>query len=346
MIYKITALPGDGIGPEILEGTLKILEKLSRKYNIDYELETYDFGGAAIDNYSDPLPSSTLEACKASDAILLGAIGGPKWNDSPKRPEAGLLALRKNLELFANLRPTAVVEGASKFSPLKEERVKGTDFVIVRELTGGLYFGEPKTLADDHAIDSLTYSKEEIERLAHAAFKLAQSRRKKLTSVDKENVLASSKLWRKTINEVAASYPDVEVQHLLVDACSMHLITNPTQFDVIVTENLFGDILSDEASVIPGSLGVSPSVSYGQKGTKLYEPIHGSAPDIAGKDIANPTGMILSLAMCCKETFNEVQAAEELEAIVYNLLKTGFTTPDLGGNAHTSEIFDKILQQL
>ncbi|MGN5882433.1 3-isopropylmalate dehydrogenase [Staphylococcus simulans] len=346
MSYKITALPGDGIGPEILEGTLKILEKLSRKYNIDYELETYDFGGAAIDNYSDPLPSSTLEACKASDAILLGAIGGPKWNDSPKRPEAGLLALRKNLELFANLRPTAVVEGASKFSPLKEERVKGTDFVIVRELTGGLYFGEPKTLADDHAIDSLTYSKEEIERLAHAAFKLAQSRRKKLTSVDKENVLASSKLWRKTINEVAASYPDVEVQHLLVDACSMHLITNPTQFDVIVTENLFGDILSDEASVIPGSLGVSPSVSYGQKGTKLYEPIHGSAPDIAGKDIANPTGMILSLAMCCKETFNEVQAAEELEAIVYNLLKTGFTTPDLGGNAHTSEIFDKILQQL
>ncbi|MGV3129664.1 3-isopropylmalate dehydrogenase [Staphylococcus simulans] len=346
MSYKITALPGDGIGPEILEGTLKILEKLSRKYNIDYELETYDFGGATIDNYSDPLPSSTLEACKASDAILLGAIGGPKWNDSPKRPEAGLLALRKNLELFANLRPTAVVEGASKFSPLKEERVKGTDFVIVRELTGGLYFGEPKTLADDHAIDSLTYSKEEIERLAHAAFKLAQSRRKKLTSVDKENVLASSKLWRKTINEVAASYPDVEVQHLLVDACSMHLITNPTQFDVIVTENLFGDILSDEASVIPGSLGVSPSVSYGQKGTKLYEPIHGSAPDIAGKDIANPTGMILSLAMCCKETFNEVQAAEELEAIVYNLLKTGFTTPDLGGNAHTSEIFDKILQQL
>ncbi|WP_114602981.1 3-isopropylmalate dehydrogenase [Staphylococcus sp. EZ-P03] len=346
MSYKITALPGDGIGPEILEGTLKILEKLSRKYNIDYELETYDFGGAAIDNYSDPLPSSTLEACKASDAILLGAIGGPKWNDSPKRPEAGLLALRKNLELFANLRPTAVVEGASKFSPLKEERVKGTDFVIVRELTGGLYFGEPKTLADDHAIDSLTYSKAEIERIAHAAFKLAESRRKKLTSVDKENVLASSKLWRKTINEVAASYPDVEVQHLLVDACSMHLITNPTQFDVIVTENLFGDILSDEASVIPGSLGVSPSVSYGQKGTKLYEPIHGSAPDIAGKDIANPTGMILSLAMCCRETFNEVQAAEELESIVYDLLKTGFTTPDLGGNAHTSEIFDKILQQL
>lgn len=346
MSYKITALPGDGIGPEILEGTLKILEKLSRKYNIDYELETYDFGGAAIDNYSDPLPSSTLEACKASDAILLGAIGGPKWNDSPKRPEAGLLALRKNLELFANLRPTAVVEGASKFSPLKEERVKGTDFVIVRELTGGLYFGEPKTLADDHAIDSLTYSKAEIERIAHAAFKLAQSRRKKLTSVDKENVLASSKLWRKTINEVAAAYPDVEVQHLLVDACSMHLITNPTQFDVIVTENLFGDILSDEASVIPGSLGVSPSVSYGQKGTKLYEPIHGSAPDIAGKDIANPTGMILSLAMCCRETFNEVQAAEELESIVYDLLKTGFTTPDLGGNAHTSEIFDKILQQL
>ncbi|PTJ90690.1 3-isopropylmalate dehydrogenase [Staphylococcus simulans] len=346
MSYKITALPGDGIGPEILEGTLKILEKLSGKYNIDYELETYDFGGAAIDNYGDPLPSSTLEACKQSDAILLGAIGGPKWTNSPKRPEAGLLALRKNLELFANIRPTAVVEGATEFSPLKAERVQGTDLVIVRELTGGLYFGEPKKLAEDHAIDSLTYTKAEVERIAHAAFKLAQSRRKKLTSVDKENVLASSKLWRKTVDEVSASYPDVEVEHLLVDACSMHLITRPTQFDVIVTENLFGDILSDEASVIPGSLGVSPSVSYGQKGTKLYEPIHGSAPDIAGQDIANPTGMVLSLAMCFRETFNQAEAAEELEKIVYGLLKEGFTTPDLGGKAHTSEIFDKILQQL
>ncbi|AYU55689.1 3-isopropylmalate dehydrogenase [Staphylococcus debuckii] len=346
MSYRVTALPGDGIGPEILSGTLKILEKLSKKYNIDYQIETHDFGGAAIDNYGEPLPKTTLEACEKSDAILLGAIGGPKWDQHPKRPESGLLALRKNLELFANLRPTKVVEGATRFSPLKEERVAGTDFVIVRELTGGLYFGEPKKLEEQQAIDSLTYTKAEIERIAHAAFQLAASRNNKLTSVDKENVLASSKLWRQTINEVAEDYPSVTVEHLLVDACSMHLITRPTQFDVIVTENLFGDILSDEASVIPGSLGLSPSVSYGQRGTKLYEPIHGSAPDIANQDIANPTGMILSLAMCCRETFESNAAAEELENIVYRLIKDGVTTPDLGGTAHTSEIFNQILQQL
>lgn len=346
MSYRVTALPGDGIGPEILSGTLKILEKLSNKYNIDYQIETHDFGGAAIDNYGDPLPKTTLEACEKSDAILLGAIGGPKWDQHPKRPESGLLALRKNLELFANLRPTKVVEGATRFSPLKEERVAGTDFVIVRELTGGLYFGEPKQLEEQQAIDSLTYTKAEIERIAHAAFQLAESRNNKLTSVDKENVLASSKLWRQTINEVAENYPNVTVEHLLVDACSMHLITRPTQFDVIVTENLFGDILSDEASVIPGSLGLSPSVSYGQRGTKLYEPIHGSAPDIANQDIANPTGMLLSLAMCCRETFENNAAAEELENIVYQLIKDGVTTPDLGGTAHTSKIFNQILQQL
>lgn len=346
MTYQITALPGDGIGPEILSGTLQILEKLSKKYHIDYNLETYDFGGAAIDNYGAPLPTSTLEACEKSDAILLGAIGGPKWNDHPKRPEAGLLALRKNLELYANLRPTKVVEGATRFSPLKEERVAGTDFVIVRELTGGLYFGEPKKLEENQAIDSLTYTKDEIERIAHAAFQLAENRNNKLTSVDKENVLASSKLWRQTINKVSENYPNVEVEHLLVDACSMHLITRPTQFDVIVTENLFGDILSDEASVIPGSLGLSPSVSYGQKGTKLYEPIHGSAPDIAGKNIANPTGMVLSLAMCFRETFNQNEAADELENIVYQLIKDGITTPDLGGKASTEDIFNQILQQL
>lgn len=346
MTYQITALPGDGIGPEILSGTLKVLEKLSQKYDIQYELNTFDFGGAAIDNYGDPLPLSTLKACEQSDAVLLGAIGGPKWNNAPKRPEAGLLTLRKSLELYANIRPTVVVNGASQYSPLKEERVQGTDFVIVRELTGGLYFGEPKKLEESHAIDSLTYTKAEVERIVHAAFKLAQSRKKKLTSVDKENVLATSKLWRRTVDEVSAQYPDVEVQHLLVDACSMHLITNPTQFDVIVTENLFGDILSDEASVIPGSLGLSPSVSYGQKGTKLYEPIHGSAPDIAGKDIANPTGMLLSLAMCFRETFELPKAAQELETLVYDLLKNGVTTPDLGGSSKTSEIFEHILKQL
>ncbi|MBU0439214.1 3-isopropylmalate dehydrogenase [Staphylococcus succinus] len=340
MSYKIVALPGDGIGPEILNGSLEILELLSQSFNFNYELEKHDFGGIAIDNHGIPLPDSTLTACKNANAILLGAVGGPNWTDPNNRPEQGLLGIRKALGLFANIRPTTVTNGTSHLSPIKEERVAGTDFIIVRELTGGIYFGEPKKWDDNNALDSLTYSRTEIDRIARVAFDLAQKRDKKLTSVDKENVLSSSKLWRKVINDVAQDYPEVEVNHLLVDACAMHLITNPSQFDVIVTENLFGDILSDEASVIPGSLGLSPSASFSERGPRLYEPIHGSAPDIANQDKANPFGMLLSVVMCLRESLNELEAAEKLETIIYELIKDGKTTSDLNGKYKTSEIFN------
>lgn len=346
MSYKIVALPGDGIGPEILNGSLEILQQLSKEFHFEYELESHDFGGIAIDNHGKPLPDSTLNACKNADAILLGAVGGPKWTDPNNRPEQGLLGIRKALGLFANIRPTTVTNGTSHLSPIKEERVAKTDFILVRELTGGIYFGEPKQLSENDALDSLTYTRDEIERIARVGFELAQKRHKKLTSVDKENVLSSSKLWRNVINEVSQSYPDVEVNHLLVDACAMHLITNPLQFDVIVTENLFGDILSDEASVIPGSLGLSPSASFSEQGPRLYEPIHGSAPDIANQDIANPFGMLLSVAMCLRESLNEDKAADKLENVIYQLIKEGKTTHDLNGNYLTSEIFNYVKENL
>ncbi|PNZ27479.1 3-isopropylmalate dehydrogenase [Staphylococcus petrasii] len=345
MTYSIVALPGDGIGPEILNGSLELLKLISEKYHFTYTLESFDFGGAAIDSHGTSLPDDTLVACEKADAILLGAVGGPKWTDPNNRPEQGLLKLRKSLGLFANIRPTKVTEGATQFSPLKEERVEGTDLVIVRELTSGIYFGEPRHINEREALDSLTYTKQEVERIARVAFELASHRKKKVTSVDKENVLASSKLWRQTVIEVSKDYPEVELNHLLVDACSMHLITNPTQFDVIVTENLFGDILSDEASVIPGSLGLSPSASFSLEGPRLYEPIHGSAPDIANQNIANPVGMILSLAMCLRESLNQDKAATELEDYVYTLIKEGKTTPDLGGNYKTSEIFNLLKEK-
>ncbi|WP_436967075.1 3-isopropylmalate dehydrogenase [Staphylococcus xylosus] len=346
MSHKIVALPGDGIGPEILNGSLEVLQQLSKSFNFDYGIETHDFGGIAIDNHGEPLPESTLNACKNADAILLGAVGGPNWTDPNNRPEQGLLGIRKALGLFANIRPTTVTNGTSHLSPIKEERVAGTDFILVRELTGGIYFGEPKQLNDNDALDSLTYTRSEIERIARVAFDLAQKRHKKLTSVDKENVLSSSKLWRQVINDVAVEYPEVEVNHLLVDACAMHLITNPSQFDVIVTENLFGDILSDEASVIPGSLGLSPSASFSEHGPRLYEPIHGSAPDIANQNIANPFGMLLSVVMCLRESLNQNKAADKLEAIIYQLIKEGKTTRDLNGDYNTSDIFNYVKENL
>lgn len=346
MSYKIVALPGDGIGPEILNGSLEILSQLSDIYNFHYEIETHDFGGIAIDNHGTPLPDTTLNACKQADAILLGAVGGPKWTDPNNRPEQGLLGIRKALGLFANIRPTIVTSGISHLSPIKKERVAGTDFILVRELTGGIYFGEPKHWNEDKALDSLTYTRTEIERIARVAFDLAQNRHKKLTSVDKENVLSSSKLWRKVINDVSKEYPEVEVNHLLVDACAMHIITNPSQFDVIVTENLFGDILSDEASVIPGSLGLSPSASFSEQGPRLYEPIHGSAPDIANKDIANPFGMLLSVVMCLRESLNAPEAAQKLESVIYQLIEDEKTTQDLNGKYKTTDIFKFIKQNL
>lgn len=346
MTYKITALPGDGIGPEILEGSIEILEALAKKFEFEYDLVTKDFGGIAIDKHGEPLPPETLEACQNSDAILLGAVGGPKWTNPKNRPEHGLLGIRKSLKLYANIRPTIVTEATAHLSPLKESLVKDTDFIIVRELTGGLYFGEPKYFNENQAVDTLTYTTEEITRIAHIAFKLALKRKKVVTSVDKENVLSSSKLWRQTLEQVSKEYPDVTLNHLLVDACSMHLITNPKQFDVIVTENLFGDILSDEASVIPGSLGLSPSASFGESGPSLYEPIHGSAPDIAGQNKANPSGMLLSLAMCIRESLHQPECAQHLENIVFNTINEGIATKDLGGSYSTSEVFEAIKKSI
>ncbi|MEB7725100.1 3-isopropylmalate dehydrogenase [Mammaliicoccus fleurettii] len=346
MTYKITALPGDGIGPEILEGSIEILEALAKKFEFEYDLVTKDFGGIAIDKHGEPLPPETLEACQNSDAILLGAVGGPKWTNPKNRPEHGLLGIRKSLKLFANIRPTIVTEATAHLSPLKESLVKDTDFIIVRELTGGLYFGEPKYFNENQAVDTLTYTTEEITRIAHIAFKLALKRKNVVTSVDKENVLSSSKLWRQTLEQVSKEYPDVTLNHLLVDACSMHLITNPKQFDVIVTENLFGDILSDEASVIPGSLGLSPSASFGESGPSLYEPIHGSAPDIAGQNKANPIGMLLSLAMCIRESLHQPECAQHLENIVFNTINEGIATKDLGGSYSTSEVFEAIKKSI
>ncbi|HHU6751124.1 TPA: 3-isopropylmalate dehydrogenase [Staphylococcus pseudintermedius] len=340
MTFKIVALPGDGIGPEIMSGTLDCLDVLATQFDFDYVVDSYAMGGCAIDQYGTPLPDATLDASQRANAILLGAIGGPQWTNPQCRPEQGLLKLRKALNLYANIRPTRVTADMAHLSPLKQHIVEHTDFVIVRELTSGIYFGEPRYLKDDEACDSLTYTKEEIARIAHIGFQLAQSRRHKLTSVDKENVLASSQLWRRTINEIAKQYPDVTVEHLLVDACSMHLIKRPTDFDVIITENLFGDILSDEASMLPGSLGLSPSASFSEGGPKLYEPIHGSAPDIAGQNKANPFGMLLSLAMCLRESAERDDMATMIETTVDTLISKGITTADLGGHYSTTDIFN------
>ncbi|MCS4486977.1 3-isopropylmalate dehydrogenase [Staphylococcus americanisciuri] len=346
MTFHIVTLSGDGIGPEIMSGTLDVLAKLSEKYNFKYDITDHLMGGCAIDATGSPLPETTLTACQQADAVLLAAIGGPKWQDPNNRPEHGLLKLRKSLGLFANIRPTRVSEHTVNLSPLKAEIVAQTDLVIVRELTSGIYFGTPSHWDADKAIDTLTYTAHEIERLAHEAFKLAQQRRKKLTSVDKENVLSSSKLWRQTINRIAEQYPDVAVEHLLVDACSMHLLKRPTDFDVIVTENLFGDILSDEASMLPGSLGLSPSASFSESGPALYEPIHGSAPDIAGQNKANPFGMLLSLAMCLRNSAQRDDMATWIENAVDSLIAQQITTPDLGGHATTTEIFEALQSRI
>ncbi|UXR71153.1 3-isopropylmalate dehydrogenase [Staphylococcus sp. IVB6240] len=340
MTFHIVSLPGDGIGPEIMAGTLEVLASLSQKFHFDYEVSEHLMGGRAIDETGSPLPETTLAACQQADAVLLAAIGGPQWQYPTNRPEHGLLQLRKSLELFANIRPTRVSEHTVNLSPLKAEIVAATDLVIVRELTSGIYFGTPSHWDENGAVDTLNYAKNEIERIVHEAFKLAQQRRKKLTSVDKENVLSSSKLWRQTVDRIATQYPDVTVEHLLVDACSMHLLKRPTDFDVIVTENLFGDILSDEASMLPGSLGLSPSASFSESGPALYEPIHGSAPDIAGQNKANPFGMLLSLAMCLRMSVHRDDMATWLENAVDHLIAHKITTPDLGGQSTTNEIFE------
>ncbi|WP_019791921.1 3-isopropylmalate dehydrogenase, partial [Streptococcus sobrinus] len=278
MTKKIVTLAGDGIGPEIMAAGLKVLEALTKKIDFAYQLDAQPFGGAGIDQSGHPLPEATLSAARSADAILLAAIGSPQYDTAPVRPEQGLLALRKELKLFANIRPVKIFEALKHLSPLKPERIAGVDFVVVRELTGGIYFGQ-HDLQEDTARDINDYSAEEIERIVRKAFTIAQGRGKKVTSIDKQNVLATSKLWRKVADQVAVDFPDVTLEHQLVDSAAMLMITDPARFDVVVTENLFGDILSDESSVLPGTLGVMPSASHSQDGPSLYEPIHGSAPD-------------------------------------------------------------------
>lgn len=342
MTKKIVTLAGDGIGPEIMSAGLSVLKAVSKKIAFEYELEAKDFGGIAIDKHGHPLPEETLQAVKNADAILLAAIGHPKYNDAKVRPEQGLLALRKELGLYANVRPLKIYPALKNLSPIRN--VENVDFVVIRELTGGIYFGQHE-LADDKARDVNDYSADEISRILHFAFKIAQNRpRKLLTSVDKQNVLATSKLWRKIADEIAVEYPDVTLEHQLVDSCAMLLITEPQKFDVIVTENLFGDILSDEASSLAGTLGVMPSSSHGFNGLSLYEPIHGSAPDIAGKGIANPVSMILSIAMMLRESFGQEEGATLIEKAVTQTFADGILTQDLGGNATTAEMTEAILK--
>lgn len=347
MTKKIIALAGDGIGPEIMDCGLKVLKTAAEQDGLDFEIEEKYFGGIAIDKTGKSLPDDTLEACKNADAILLGAIGGPKWGPENKEtPEKGLLALRKALNLFANIRPIKVPDALVHLSPIKEEIVKGTDFVVVRELTGGIYFGEPRELALDHAVDTNVYNCHEIERILRKAFEIAETRGRKVTSVDKANVLATSKLWRSIAEEVAKDYPDCELHHQLVDSAAMMLVQHPTDFDVIVTENLFGDILSDEASVLPGSLGLLPSGSHSEDGPSLYEPIHGSAPDIAGKGIANPMSMILSAAMMLRQSFGLEESADRIEKACDLVMHKGILTADLGGSAKTEEFTDNVIAVL
>jgi 3-isopropylmalate dehydrogenase len=342
---SILLLPGDGIGPEVTAVARSCMEAAAAAEGFTVEFDEAAFGGAAIDAAGTPLPDATLEKAKAADAIFLGAVGGPKWDDAPERPEKGLLGIRKALGLFANLRPVKVFDGLEDFSPLKLDRVKGADVLIVRELTGGLYFGE-KREGEDEAFDGCAYSAAEVERIARIAFEAAQGRSKRLTSVDKANVLATSRLWRRTVERVSADYPDVAVDHLYVDAAAMALVTHPARFDVILTENLFGDILSDESAVIAGSIGLLGSASLGASGPGLFEPIHGSAPDIAGRGIANPGGAVASAAMLMRHGLNQPGAADRIEAALARALKAGARTADLGGSDGTRAFAKAVLTEL
>jgi len=336
MNYKIAVIKGDGIGPEVVDSAVEVLQSIGKKYNHTFEFEEVLAGGIAYDAYGTTLPEKTLEVANNSDAVLLGAVGGPKWDDLPgdQRPEAALLGLRKGLGLYANLRPAILFDSLADACPLRPEIVEGgLDVLVVRELTGGLYFGEKgyKETEDmgKAAYDVLIYSEKEIERTTRVAFDMAQKRGKVLTSVDKANILESSRLWRKTVERIAKEYPDVSLNHLYVDNAAMQLVRNPKQFDVIVTENMFGDILSDEASMITGSIGMLPSASLGENNKGMYEPVHGSAPDIAGQGKANPIATIMSVAMMLKYSFNLSEEAENIETAVRKALDDGHRTSDI-----------------
>jgi 3-isopropylmalate dehydrogenase len=355
MKANIVLLPGDGIGPEVIQATREVLDKLASNHNHQFTYREQLIGGCSIDAHGTALTEDTLGACLTADAILLGAVGGPKWDDptAKVRPEQGLLGLRKGLGTFANLRPVRPHADLMDASPLRPERLEGVDLVVVRELTGGIYFGERGRRPYDggeQAFDTMLYSDAEVRRIAHLAFKLARGRRGKVNSVDKANVLESSRLWRQTVVEVAAEYPDVELEHTLVDAAAMFLIQRPATFDVILTSNMFGDILTDEASVLTGSMGNLPSASLGEGGPGLYEPIHGSAPDIAGQAIANPIGTILSMAMMLRYSLDLEEDAQAVERAVDAVLSAGHRTTDLAKPGEkalsTEEITDLIVENI
>lgn len=346
MTINIAFLPGDGVGPEVAGAARLVSEAAAEKHGVSIVFEEYDFGGVAIDNYGDPFPASTQAACAKADAILLGAVGGPKWDGGAQRPEQGLLALRKELGLFANLRPVKIFKGHEEQSPLKSDRARDVDLLIVRELTGGAYFGRREE-GDDAALDECAYSKDEVLRVARVAFEAARGRSSRVVSVDKANVLATSRMWRKAVNALQASeYPDVALSHEYVDAMAMKLIQAPAYFDVILTENMFGDILSDEASVIAASIGLAPSASLGTGTAGLYEPIHGSAPDIAGEDKANPVGAILSAALMFRSSLNAPEAATAIEKAVEAALADGRGTADIGGADSCSGLARHIVEAL
>ncbi len=354
-MYKIALLPGDGIGPEMLSEAVKVLQACAKKFSLAFEFSEAPVGGFAIDSCGHALPEETLELCRKSDAVILGAIGGPKWDHLPaeQRPEAAaLLPLRKKLGLFANLRPVILYETLIKASPLKREIVQGTDILFVRELTGGLYFGEKKRVkiaGGEKATDTLIYTTSEIERIGRLAFESARKRKKLVHSIDKANVLESSRLWRETMNRLQKEYVDVKLIHMYVDNAAMQLINHPRQFDVIVTENMFGDILTDQASVLTGSIGMLASASIGGK-VALYEPVHGSAPDIAGQNKANPLAAILSVSLMLRYSFNHAKASDTIETAVLRVLEKGYRTADIMQRecriCSTSEIGNHVVEEL
>jgi 3-isopropylmalate dehydrogenase len=328
--YKIALIKGDGIGPEIIDEAVKVLDAVASNFDFDFSYEEVLMGGCAYDITGDPLPAETISTSLNSDAVLFGAIGGEKWDNLPreKRPESGLLRFRKELGVYANLRPAVVFDELINASSLKPEVIKGVDLMVVRELIGGIYFGEPKGRDENHGFNTMVYTRSEIERIAHQAFKIAQQRSKRVCSIDKANVLDVSQLWREVVEEIAKEYPDVELSHMYVDNAAMQLVRNPKQFDVMLTGNIFGDILSDEASMLSGSIGLLPSASIGSK-IGVYEPIHGSAPDIAGQGIANPIATILSASMMLRYALGEIKAADKIDNAVKRALKEGYRTKDL-----------------
>ncbi len=352
MDFNITLLPGDGIGPEVVAEAVRVLDVIASKFSHTFHYKERLMGGCSIDRYGSSLTDETLADCQSADAILFGAVGGPKWDDpnAKDRPERGLLRLRKGLSVFANMRPVRVHPALIDASPLKPERLKGVDILILRELTGGLYFGQPKMreMKDgcERAVDTLEYYDFEIKRIVELAFKLAKARKKKVTSVDKANVLESSRLWRQVASQIGKENPEVTLEHQLVDSAAMKLITGPASMDVVVTENMFGDILTDEASVLAGSMGMLPSASLSEAGVGLYEPIHGSAPDIAGKGIANPVGTILSAALMLRYSLKREEEAQCIEKAVEEAITNGARTADLGGKLTTLQMTDEVIKYL